>query len=483
MRTFVLTREEPRDGQLRRVVPTYELLSLRAAQLTNPVFTDLTVIVTGWGAIDPGEPQIGRPLDGDLNLAYAEGRLLDQRLRLRVGRQMLIGGSARNMQFDGLAGELTIWHGLGLSVHGGMPVTPRFATDLGDLMGGTRLFWRMSSQSEIGVSFLHVVDEDITSRQEVGADARWAPLSTLSVGGQIFFSVLDQRLAEGDVGVQWQPRQDLQVAADYRHTAPDLFIPASSIFSVFSDEERDEVGGDVSYRPVPRIRLGGDYHFRLLEVGGGHDTGIRARVALGRAYDTSLGVEARYLHDPSNGYVHARVTASHRLTAALAMTLEAAAYRFNDPINNQDMSFTGVATASYDFAPRWQVLVSGVTGVTPFLARRFEIMARLSYGFSWDSSEAQGAEAATEPEQVEAAETEEEQAEAAETEEDGSAGSEEETAEAGSESGDGAEGDSADETETGAEEPAGDGSEGSEAGEDATDETEPEPDGASEGQP
>src|SRR5574341_1539959 len=78
--TILSARVEARDGQTYHVVPAYELLTLSARDISNPIAEDLRLVVSGWGELDFGSSLIWdnghlkeKALTGDLDLAYVQG--------------------------------------------------------------------------------------------------------------------------------------------------------------------------------------------------------------------------------------------------------------------------------------------------------------------------------------------------------------------------------------------------------------------------
>ena len=251
--TLVDGMKDLRDGQVYSVVPVIEMVSLNARDIQAPGVSDLSFVMSGWGAYQFGDtlaqPGVAPGSGGDLSLAYVQGTELNQHLTLRLGRQDVIGGAAQVLPIDGASVTLSPWKTAGISAYGGALVVPRFATAIGDAAAGTRIFWHPTYESEVGASFVDVLNHGLAERQEVGVDARWVPVRWLTFTGYALASTLDDwRLAEGEASVSWQPIRDLQVVADYHRTAPDLFISAASIFSVFAEEREDEVGGSAFYR-------------------------------------------------------------------------------------------------------------------------------------------------------------------------------------------------------------------------------------------
>jgi hypothetical protein len=385
--TLIAGRQDPRDGRVYTVVPIYETLTLTVGDVQLRHLDDFRIVVSGWGELALGDPRDGLA-NGDLDVGYVEGKLFDRRLSLRVGRQFVFGGAARARQIDGGSLTVRIWKGLGINVYGGAPVTPRFATYQGDAIAGTRLFWRQSFNTELGLSFVHVLERGRVAREDLGADARWQAHRTLALTGYALLSLTELRLAEGDVAATWQPIPMLEVRADYRRTAPDLFLPRSSILSVFTQESHDEAGGSFYLRPVSRVRITGDYHAIVDNAGTGNRAGLKLNVYVGQGFQTSLGAEGRVLTLPGNGYTQARLFVIHRLLPTLAFTLDADTYILEQALNGQTVSFTGAATVGWDFRPGWRVVGTAIGDVTPFVERRFEGMIKIVYNQTFHVREA-----------------------------------------------------------------------------------------------
>ncbi len=379
MTTLLAGRQDPRDGTLYTVVPVYQLVSL-VADLHAPYLDELHVTLSGWGEAAFGDPRQGH-VTGDLDVAYVDARVLRRRVAVRVGRQLVVGGAARVTQLDGASIEWRIGGGVGLTVYGGVPVTPRFSIGRGDAVGGGRLFWRHRWDTELGLSFIHVEGQGRVARQDGAIDARWAPLPTLTFTGYGLLSFAELRLVEGYVSASWQPIAQLQLAADFRRTSPDLFLPLNSIFAVFAQNRHDEAGGTVFVR-LARLRLYGDYHVIVDDSGLGHRGGGKLTVGLGQNSHATVGVEVRVLALPaSDGYVQARLFGIERW-GAWTVTLDGDAYRMDRAINGQSYSFTSAATIGWDFARGWRTVVTGIADVTPFVAHRGEVLAKLVYNYT-----------------------------------------------------------------------------------------------------
>ena len=379
-------RQDPRDGQIHTVVPALALVSVRATDIQNPVVEDLSVVLSGWGGYQFGEPlgnmgePVGRPVPwGDLDVAYIQGSEFDHHLTLRAGRQLVTGGSAQVLPIDGASVTISPAREIGVTVYGGELVVPRFASATGDAAGGARAWYRLSATDELGLSFVDVLENGILARQELGLDARFVPYRTLTFSGYALVSTMASRLAEADATITWQPVRALQLTADYRRTAPDLFISAASIFSVFAEERHDEVGGSAFWRISRWATLDGDFHGVYVEEGWGHRAQGRLKIYLGRERQANIGFEARELILPGNGYYEARAFGSYRFSPNVFATVDLDLYEFRAPINGQTSSYDGTLSAVYDVTPSWRVALSGVAATTPFLQSSTQIIARVVY--------------------------------------------------------------------------------------------------------
>lgn len=386
--TTVLTaRPEIRAGQAYGALPLIELLGLSASGFDNPWVTDARVRVSAWGELRPSELPARGSASGDVDLAFAEGKLFEKRLRLTLGRQFVFGGGARSAHLDGASGEVRLSSGLGLLAYGGATVVPRFAVRRGDALAGARAFWSPSFDTELGVSFIQVLERGLSARQDLGVDGRWEPSRDLTVAGHALYSLAERRLAELDLGPRWQIGEGVEVSALYRRTSPDLFLPRSSIFSVFAEQSRDEAGAGILWHPRPRLGLYADWRAVWVGEGLGTDAGGQLTLGLGPLSRTRLSAQARVLQIPGSGYVRARATASHRLPSDLSLALDADWFLLDRPVNGERMSIAAAAVASWPFAPEWLAALSVGAGSTPTFQSRFEVLAKVGYRFSTRAKE------------------------------------------------------------------------------------------------
>ncbi len=379
--TLVGGRPDVVDGQVRTVAPLYELVGIRAKNIGLRGFDEIGVAVDAWGGLTlPGSSNgIGA---SDVNLAWIEGRTLKKRLRLRLGRQFVTGGVARAMFFDGLYADYKSSIGIGLSAFAGLPVERRFANFLrGDFVFGTRAYFAPSFNTEVGLSYVHMLQRGALSRQDAGLDVRWKPLRSLMFAGAFAWSVSEARMAELDVGPRWTPTDDIEVQLSHRRTAPELFLPRTSIFTVFADTSRDDAGVSVSWQLTRLVSIFGDVRAIWLNGEQGFEASARVAVRPFRAPSTTLVVQAHRLEIPANGYHQARVGARHTLPFGLALSVDLDTYVLDRAVRRQTLSFSASTSATYTFNKSWLVSATLFAATTPTFESRYEAIAKLSWLF------------------------------------------------------------------------------------------------------
>ena len=359
--------------------PIYESFALSARGEGSDWLQDVRIVARGWGRVTLGEPFDEHRVAGDLDSFFFEGRLLKRHLLLRVGRQLAVGGAVRATQLDGIAADGVLKYGFGAQGWAGVPVQPRFSQAGGDFLTGARIFFRRSFDSEVGASFVYALRRGYIARRDVALDGSWTPVRPLSVNALAQWSLEEERLAEARVQLIWQATGKLQLVADVQRTAPDLFIDRSSIFSVFSEERRDEAGGEIVYRLLQPLSLEGDWHWIKVEGGHGHRGGVRATYRT--PHGGSYGAELRLLTEPDNGYKLARLFGIRRLPRNITLTLDLDAYWLEREINAEKRSFVATLTAGWAFLPNWEAMLAGSFGTTPYFERRAEAIARITYRF------------------------------------------------------------------------------------------------------
>lgn len=404
--TYVSTGKQTRDGlpgqspELVNVLPVIEVLSVSARDIRNPIFDDLSIVVSTWGSVDLQDNRWDAGttgnLTGDVTTGYVRGQLFGRRLTLRVGRENVAVGAGRVASIDGGDLALRLPLGIGLSAYAGAPVSQRFSSrDAlrswnalgGDLAYGGRLsltiplpipFLRLI---EVGASAAFVDDGGDAVRRDAGVDARLRLFGDFALNGYFLYALEAEAPEEIQVAASWHPVRRLFVQADYRHTDPTLMLPMTSILTVFSDARYDEAGGGVRYELTRSLEGGVDYH-ALIEPGKdgtgtslGHDAALRGDYTSG---PVRAGAELTLLQTVENtmygfrGYVR-------RELGRFFGTGELIAYYYDEAINDRQYAASLGATAGYRLGGAWTATLSARAAVTPYMDQQVDVMAKLAY--------------------------------------------------------------------------------------------------------
>ncbi len=364
--------------QTKTLVPLYEMMGLTARNIQLTGFDDFAVAFDGWASF----LATGPTLAGDLNVAYLEGLTFGKHLRLKLGRQMLIGGGTRMLAIDGLSAEVKASYGLGVSAFIGNPVVRRFSNfSRGDFATGGRVFFAPTTDVQAGVSLTHIGEKSTVIRQDLGVDGRWRMFKSVTLDGNFLWSLVEGRMAELDFGPRWQPLKDLEISAGWRRTSPDLFLPRNSIFTVFADTQRDDLGATISYQLTKTISVVGDAKEIWLNNQSGYDMGLMATLRPGRSAGTSLTAQVRKLSIPVNGYTQGRLAGRYTMPVGLSVYADLDYYVLDEAIRNTKSSFSVAAGATYSFNQSWMAGLSLIAGSNPYYESHTEVMAKLTYVF------------------------------------------------------------------------------------------------------
>ncbi len=390
-----------RSPELVTVAPAFEILSITARGVTNPVADDLQIVVGTWGSYEIQDRRWDNgtesKLTGDVMTGYLSGKLFWRTLTLRAGREQVSAGAGRMIQLDGGEAALAAPFGIRLSGYAGLPVSQRFASRSGivswnpvggDLAYGARAGWSLALPGtpgkglDVGVSANRVLDRDDIVREEVGADLRVQPFGNFTLSGFGAYSTDAERFSEATARLGWSVTRRVHVDADWRFVAPDLFISRTSILSVFSDERRNYFGGGATYGLGHGLLIGGNYHLQL-EPGEtarssdfmGHEAEARLEWERGQ---TAVGVEAFYVDSFENGYVAGRLFGRRELGPFFG-ALDVLGHAFREEINGEKTAVTGTLTAGVSLMKGFTAVVAGRAGVTPFMEQTYEVMAKLAY--------------------------------------------------------------------------------------------------------
>jgi hypothetical protein len=298
-----------------KVFPFYETVTLRADELG---VKGISIQFQGWAGVDLADVYFDRRVVADPTYLYVQYR--DHGADLRLGRQHVYTGATRGLHLDGLYAAYETPAHVGLEVLGGLVVSPDLGPDWyrdppasagyddygagysdwdreGDYAVGGRLFYRLAGRVSAGVSVLEVTELDEIDRQLLGVDIDFTPLSWFGATANAALDLTVSRLQEANLALDFTPIRALTLSTDYRHADPTLFLSHMSIFSVFSTEEYDAVGGAVRIRPIDWLQLYAGYHHRFysyIEERGAATAQSSYAAAVDLGYEAEGGAAAQF---------------------------------------------------------------------------------------------------------------------------------------------------------------------------------------------
>ena len=407
-----------RDGSTTTVVPLYEFLSLSGRNIEIPG-GQLLFQVDAWGGLNMGTNPWWNGYtntgswSGDLNLAFVQGRFLNNQLRVTLGRQTIAYGNARMLQLDGGSFQAVIAKMFTLDGYVGLPTTQRFTAygnlysanpTIGDLAVGGRLGFAWTTWLNAGVSAAFAWDHGQSTREDLALDIKFSPVSWMYLLGYVdwslfagnYYSGTGAQIADSNVSLVFPVSQFLQFTAEYTYTVPSLALPYTSILWVFTDNTRQYAGASARVG-LEQFKIAVPLDFdvgyrRIFGIWDGNETTNDSPTTSGDRYflranwrpnkNATVGVEGSRLFMPAQGYWQARAFGSLRMHG-ITGTLDFQGYWFDQPVNAISTSMVGSATLGYDVGSGFAVVGALQGGATPYYSSYLSGLVKLTYNASY----------------------------------------------------------------------------------------------------
>lgn len=310
---------------------------------------------------------------------YLEWRSPDNAVDLLLGRQLLFKGVATE-NMDGLLASVRLPWDFGVEAFGGKPVISKDGTLKGDYLAGGRIYRRWVWKAEIGLSYIHSVEEDRIDRQNIGVDAFYRPFSRWDLAGHVYYSVPFKRLYEATILTTVKPIRRLRVSLDYNERDPAARLGARSIFSVFAESYSD-AGIAAVYEIGEHLSLAADGRYYRYQ----DDSKIGGRVGGEvKAFDIIRGKEeyALGLHrltTPDQGYTEVRFYTLQNIIPKLTGAFEVIDTLYDDFIH--DVRYSLDMDGSLIYSIRDDLTVDGTLlySRNPRSLEEFEGLIKLTY--------------------------------------------------------------------------------------------------------
>lgn len=387
------------------VLPVRESVTLRAQDLDTPMGRDSADFeVSGWGLVVGSGGTPARSPDGDVQTAYV--RLHRGPVSVRLGRQLVTGGAARYVRFDGLAADTLFGSGFEASAYGGLTALPRWSarpayynlgasSDValrnpaalppsgrsGYSVGGVRVGW---SGPKLGaqLSFHEQRDSGELSHRSLGADTQLRPFEHLSLFGDAILEMDARRLSDARVWVDASPARSVDLSLEYRHTEPALLLARTSVLSVFSTSGYDETGAEATVRATENLTFGALGFVQLYD---GSRPGARSEVSAKFVADRNRRTLVRLSHArllaPENGYHSVRASLSQRIRPTLMGTLEAYLYLYDHAVLRYRASSVFAGTLALRPSRVFGVLLAASVAESPYARLDAQTLLQLTCDF------------------------------------------------------------------------------------------------------
>jgi hypothetical protein len=415
----------------------YEFVRLRTR---DTGIAGLSLQASVWGRIEAGDIYTDEArATGDVNVLLARYHAPEnsrfEGLELLVGRQFVPVGPSMLEQLDGATVRYRLPFGISATAFGGAVSGIRFVRqpwpvnqdDLeygGNWTAGGRLGYSLGEHLTVGAGYRIKQYDGHTAFNELNWDFLAAPFSWLELFGDGVVELTVERLKQARVASRLQLTRALAATLGYRYSSPDLFIPRTSIFSVFSDELLQEAFVEGDWRASRALSMRGELAGVL--YGETCSTGVLADEtcddaelqlrALGRA-DLRFGFAGRHRLTaeierrgaPDGGYWRWRVANSLRATERLSLIVDLDWVYFDEPNEDffaraDDPHRWGLAGSGYlgwQMNEQLSLLAGGRVWTSQLFDSAGSVMVRLSWTLDRMPDGTTGPDVATGPVQVE----------------------------------------------------------------------------------
>jgi hypothetical protein len=406
--TYFRGFSRPTGNDAATYVPFYEIVELHARKLG---LEGLSLHTGFFGMVDILDRQDLYAATGDLSTLYIEykapeeGKLRFLRgLEVAGGRQYVTLGPTILEQIDGGKIHYRSPSGYEVGVFGGAPTGVRlafqpwpidqdeYAYGYDWLVGGRAGFLDLGRFGG-GVSYVHRRYRGRVADNDLGWDLSLTPLSMLDLAGSAVLSLEALRLKEAKGQAAVRVFRPLSLSVGYHLYAPDLWVPRTSIFAVFSEALYQEASASARYVITRALSVDGTYGRRVYggytdTQGNDHSGGGANRASL-RGVLRFLGTGralAEFEHLETTDNMAERL----RFAAAVPVRLFRREIRLvadfdilvlKEAIHDSRFSFSGTGYIEAPLLANLSLLGGGGGGVSPLLSRELSFLLRVVWSF------------------------------------------------------------------------------------------------------
>jgi hypothetical protein len=341
--------------------------------------------ISAWGAYDFKTTQYGDKTRDELTYAYLRySPYQDKRLLFNAGRHYVFEGVASE-QIDGISARWEATPSSGLSLFGGSPVVTAFDSRGGDAAYGGRVYQRISSRAELGLSMLYETNDKARFREETGVDVWFLPYRKVEVKGHSFYNNITEGWGEHAYTLRIFPVNKLTLSGLFSRTNYDDAF-ATRTLSVFSPEFlgehetltkksglaeyrfNDSVRGVVDYSNYAYRIMGGAAYF------GGGIFATKSRTSAGATFHRMEGDVDRLRYREIRLYIAEDV-------AVWRCSFDVISHHYDQPFNGLHDAYSLNGTVRYAINESLTSNLSVDYSKTPDFLRNTTVLLNLVYNF------------------------------------------------------------------------------------------------------
>jgi len=232
----------------------------------------------------------------------------------------------------------------------------------------------------------------------LGFDLSYSPLSLLDVSGAATWSLEAQRAKDIRGTLALQPLRPLSLNVGYHFSSPDLWLPRTSIFAVFSEEAFQEASIDTLFKATRKLSFEAGYGRRFYsgellsqaqkdgeeKVTGANRASARATLRFGEGGQGRAVAEVERLEARENAASRIRLASVlpvPMFRRQINFIVDLDCFLLDEAIRDTTASFTGAGYAEVPLQSNLRLLFGASGSVTPLLRHAGSLLVRLIWEF------------------------------------------------------------------------------------------------------
>ena len=382
-RTYLWAHTQQVYGDLQHMLPLYEFVDFSAIDVG---IKGLNVFASGWGMLNILDKGIEHRGWGDLENMFVEYEHPKGRFSLQAGRLGLFDPGTFGDVVDGgrIHGELPL--GFTVTGFGGFFTEEGFDDTKDTWLAGGRFghhyvwSWGMT---DLGVSYVRRTSEGNVDRDLLGVDISYMAPRYVDITGTFFYDLVSERPIEFSGILDVRPSWKIDLLLEYHYLIPSMFLPKTSIFTVFADDAQHRGGIGLDWKIG---RFSPQFGFQWIAFKG-MDDGYWGWVAIrGNLEEFGLiGFRLTRYKDYENGYIGGRwwvkYTPAFVANKALVITGDIQFQWFDQKLYTARYSVFSDIGVGYKWPYGLEISVLGLIRSDPVADYEAAGLLRLGYAF------------------------------------------------------------------------------------------------------